>query len=80
MIEHPLRRKELLPVVHAKIRVAENGSITGKAPCELPPGEYQAPITLPEPKRRRRSLDLHDAPWDDSVSLRREDIYGPDGR
>jgi hypothetical protein len=71
-----------MPVVHAKIRVAQDGSITGKAPRELPPGEYQAPITLPEPKRRRRRLDLplHDAPWDDSVSLRREDIYGPDGR
>ena len=71
-----------MPVVHAKIRVAEDGSISGQAPRELPPGEYQAPITVPEPKRKRRRLDLplHDAYWDDSVSLRREDIYGPDGR
>ena len=73
-----------MPVVHAKIRVAEDGSISGKAPRELPPGEYQAPIAVPEPKpkpkRRRLDLPLHDVHWDDSVSLRREDIYGPDGR
>jgi hypothetical protein len=71
-----------MAVVHAKIRVAEDGSISGKAPRELPPGEYQAPITLPEPKRKRKGLDLrrHEAFWDDRVSLRREDIYGPEGR
>jgi hypothetical protein len=71
-----------MAVVHAKIRVAEDGSISGKAPRELPHGEYHAPITLPEPKRKRKGLDLprHEAFWDDSVSLRREDIYGPEGR
>jgi hypothetical protein len=71
-----------MPVIHAKIRVAEDGSISGKAPRELPPGEYQAPITIPERKAQApapRSA-LHDATWDDSVSLRREDIYGSDGR
>ena len=71
-----------MPVVLARIRVAPDGTITGQAPREVPPGEYQAPIRLPESKRRRRPLDLplHDAVWDDEVSLRREDIYGPDGR
>ena len=71
-----------MSVVLAKIRVAPDGTISGQAPRELPPGEYQAPIRLPEPKRRRRRLDLpvHDAYWDDNVSLRREDIYGADGR
>jgi hypothetical protein len=71
-----------MPVVHATIRVAEDGS-SGTAPRELPPGEYQAPIAAPEPKRKRRRLDLplHDSgTWDDHVCLRREDIYGPDGR
>lgn len=75
-------KRQAVPVVHAKIRVAEDGSISGKAPRELPPGEYQAPIMLPErkPKRQRLDLPTHEAYWDDSVSLRREDIYGPDGR
>lgn len=71
-----------MTVVLTKIRVAPDGTISGQAPREVPPGEYQAPIRLPEPKRSRRRLDLplHDAVWDDDVSLRREDIYGPDGR
>jgi hypothetical protein len=71
-----------MSVVLAKIRVAPDGTISGQAPRELPPGEYQAPIRLPERKAKRRRLDLplHDAYWDDAVSLRREDIYGPDGR
>ena len=71
-----------MTVVHATIRVAPDGTISGQAPRDLPPGEYQAPIRLPVPKRRRKRLDLpvHDAYWDDTVSLRREDIYGPDGR
>jgi hypothetical protein len=25
-------------------------------------------------------LPVHDGPWDDNISLRREDIYGDDGR
>lgn len=71
-----------MTIVNAKIRVAADGTISGKAPRELPPGEYEAPISLPAGKPKRRSLNLprHDAPWDDAVSLRREDIYGEDGR
>jgi hypothetical protein len=71
-----------MPVVLTKIRVAPDGTISGQAPREVPPGDYQAPIRLPEPKGRRGRLDLplHQAVWDDNVSLRREDLYGPDGR
>ena len=71
-----------MTVVVTRIRVAPDGTISGQAPREVPPGEHQAPIRLPEPKRRQAlDLPLHDCgPWDDSVSLRREDIYGPDGR
>jgi hypothetical protein len=72
-----------MPVVHTKIRVAEDGSISGKAPREVPPGEYQAPIAVPEQKRKRKRLDLplHDSgPWPEGFSVRREEIYGDDGR
>jgi hypothetical protein len=73
-----------MPVVHATIRVDADGTISGKAPRGVPPGEYEAPIDVPRqkprPKRKRLDLPLHDAAWDDSVSLRREDIYGDDGR
>ncbi len=73
-----------MPVVNAKIRVEADGTISGKAPQGVPPGEYEAPIDIaeqkPRPKRKRLDLPLHDANWDDTVSLRRKDIYGDDGR
>jgi hypothetical protein len=73
-----------MPVVHATIRVDADGTISGKAPRGVPPGEYETPIDVserkPRPKRQRLDLPLHDARWDDNVSLRREDIYGDDGR
>jgi hypothetical protein len=73
-----------MPVVHARIRVDADGTISGTAPPDVPPGEYDAPIDIATPKpqkRKRLDLPLHDSgPWDDSVSLRREDIYGDDGR
>lgn len=71
-----------MPVVHARIRVDADGTISGKARPDVPPGEYEAPIDFAAPKppkRKRLDLPLHDCgPWDDS--LRREDIYGDDGR
>jgi hypothetical protein len=54
-----------------------------KAPRELPPGEYQAPITVPEPKRKAKRLNLpmHDCgPWPEGFTVRREEIYGDEGR
>jgi hypothetical protein len=73
-----------MPVVTARIRIDADGTISGTAPRSVPPGEYEAPIevAVPKPpKRRRLDLPLHDCGlWDDSVSLRREDIYGDDGR
>lgn len=71
-------------VVHATIRVDADGTISGKAPRSVPPGEYETPIRVsarkPKPNAKRLDLPLHEAHWDDSISLRREDIYGDDGR
>jgi hypothetical protein len=72
-----------MPVVHATIRVDAEGTISGKAPREVPPGEYQAPIAVPEakPKPKRLELPLHDCgPWPERFTVRREEIYGDDGR
>jgi hypothetical protein len=72
-----------MPVVLTKIRVAPDGTISGQAPREVPPGEYQAPIRLPETKRQRRGLDLplHDCgPWPAGFTVRREEIYDDEGR
>jgi len=65
--------------------VADDHSIYGKAPGLAPVGEHEVIITLVErtaPPKFFRSADLpiHDLPWDDRIALRREDIYGDDGR
>ena len=57
---------------------------SGGVPKGTPPYTcYTATITVPETPRRRRSvrdMPVHHGPWDDSISLRREDMYGDDGR
>ena len=74
-----------MPVIHARIRVDADGTISGKPPRGVRPDEYETLIEVvqrkPRPKRKRLDLPLRDCgPWDDSVSLGREDIYGDDGR
>ena len=72
-----------MTVVTARIQVAEDGTISGRAPDGVPPGEHVAAITVATlPKRRLsvRDMPVHHEPWDDSISLRREDMYGDDGR
>jgi hypothetical protein len=72
-----------MTVVLTRIRVAPDVTISGQAPREVPPGEYQAPIQLPEAKPARAPLDLplHDCgPWPKGFAVRREEIYDDDGR
>ena len=74
--------------IHTRIRVGRDRSITGVAPPEVPPGEHEVTITLvpsaarqmPTKKFSVEDLPSHDIPWDDSISLRRADMYGDDGR
>ena len=69
-----------MTVITTRITVTPDGTISTATP--LPAGQYAASITLDDAKPKRSVLDLpvHDGPWDDSVSLRREDMYGDDGR
>jgi hypothetical protein len=74
-----------MPVVTARIRVDADGTISGKAPQGVPPGEYEAPIDVAErpPRRTRKRLDLplHDCgPWPERFTVRREEIYDDSGR
>jgi len=71
--------------IKARIRVGPDHSISGIAPDGVPPGEHEVAITVAPPKRPGKPFTMehfpiHDGPWDDSVSLRREDMYGDDGR
>jgi hypothetical protein len=73
-----------MTVITTRIQVAEDGTISGRAPPgQVPPGEHEAVITVATAPKRHLSvkdMPVHDEPWDDSISLRREDMYGDDGR
>jgi hypothetical protein len=79
------QRKAPMPSVRIHIHVAPDHSITGVAPASLPPGPHevvlQGPyVTAPTVPFRVADIPADNGPWDDSVSLRREDIYGDAGR
>jgi hypothetical protein len=69
-----------MAVITTRLTVNPDGTIS--AAERLPQGEYTAVITMKESPARRSVLDLpvHHGPWNDSVSLRREDMYSVDGR
>ena len=70
--------------IRTRIVVGPDRSITGIAPEELPPGEHEVMITVapayPGKPFTGEHLPGHNLGWDSSVSLRREDMYGDDGR
>ena len=74
-----------MTVVTTRIHVAADGAVS--LADTLPAGEYVATITIANAPRPRpgkpftmENFPVHDGPWDDRVSLRREDLYGDDGR
>jgi hypothetical protein len=73
-----------MATIRIRVTVKGDGTVEGKAPDGLPAGEHEATIDVAEPQPRRRfkieDFPTNDTPWDDSISLRREDMYGDDGR
>lgn len=72
-----------MTVITTRIIVSPDGAISTAIP--LPAGEYEAAITvagssLPGKPFTMNGFPVHDMGWDDSISLRREDMYGDDGR
>ncbi len=76
--------------VHARIHVHADHTITGIAPPDVPAGEHEVTIPIPLGPARRPAkkkpfnvgdLPTHDlGPWPEGLRLRREEIYGEDGR
>lgn len=71
--------------IRTRIQVAPDHTISGVAPLDVPPGEYVATITISAPQNPEKlssvtELPVHDIPSDGSISLRREDMHGGDGR
>jgi hypothetical protein len=72
-----------MAVITARIQVAEDGTISGRVPDGIRPGEHEFAINVSTTPKRRLSvkdMPVHDEPCDNSISLRREDMYGDDGR
>jgi hypothetical protein len=74
-----------MTTVRMRIHVAADHTISGVAHAELLPGEHDVTVAA-EPRSRRGKpfrydgFPVVDAPSDDSVSLRRKDMNGDDGR
>ena len=75
--------------IEAKVIVAEDGKIALEevnAPPQVKPGEHEAIIVIDgqvvgAKQRMPITFSAHDiGSWPDNLSLRREDIYGDDGR
>ncbi len=71
--------------VKTKVHITEDGTLEVRVPTDLPPGDHEAVIVVNppgpvKPRFRVAELPIHEEPWDGSISLRREDLYGDDGR
>jgi hypothetical protein len=65
--------------------VTPDRTLTIRLPVDVTPGEHRIVVVIDESliDGRRPPLDLpvHDlGPWPEGLSLRREDLYGDDGR
>jgi hypothetical protein len=75
-----------MTTVRVRLHVDEQGHVTGQVVPTVPPGDYTAALVLPPAERPAEApaqLDwpVHDSgPWPADLSLRREDLYGDDGR
>jgi hypothetical protein len=72
--------------IEATATVEEDGKLTVRVPPEIEPGEHQVVVIIDEVHRTvagRPSVTFsaHDiGTWPEGLSLRREDMYGDDGR
>jgi hypothetical protein len=76
-----------MTLVRTKIRVSEDGTISGRVSPAVPPGEHEVTIDVaPEAQRKPGRFDVKNlptinlGPWPATVTLRREEIYEDDGR
>ena len=75
-----------MATVTIPLHVDPDGRITGRVPSFVPPGNYTAPLQVPDPDGRPASAipdsdwPIHDpGAWPAGFSLHREDLYGEEG-
>jgi hypothetical protein len=78
-----------MTVITARITVNSDGSISGRAPAQVPAGQHDVRLDLPLqalrllPSQRfdARDMPSHDmGKWPAGTTLSREEIYRDDGR
>jgi hypothetical protein len=72
--------------IETKATVTPDGILTVQVPPDVPPGEHQVVVLIDElsseqVERPPLSFPSHDlGPWPEGFTVRREEIYGDDGR
>ncbi|MBD2773109.1 hypothetical protein [Iningainema tapete] len=67
-------------------KITASGELTVNIPGNMPEGEYQVVLVIEERPIEKEKSRLQDFPvisigsWPENFSLRREDMYGDDGR
>lgn len=75
-----------MTAVIAHVHVDAAGRITGQVASTVPPGDYTTRLEVAQDTAGAGASDqldwpVHDCgPWPTGLTLRREDIYGDDGR
>ncbi len=75
-----------MKTIETTATVSDNGSLTLQTPPEIVPGKHKVVVVVDEETvktKKQRSIDIpviHLGKWPEYLSLRREDMYGDDGR
>ncbi len=78
-----------MTVITTRIQVAPDRTMSGRLPADVPPGEHVVVIQIADRPARQLPALAFDAadlptldlgPWPEELSLRREEMYGDDGR
>jgi hypothetical protein len=76
--------------IQTRLRVARDGTVTGRVDPRVPPGEHEAILIVADSANdhpvKKVDLGMVDfpvddcGPWPERLSLSRQDLYGDDGR
>jgi hypothetical protein len=75
-----------MKTIQMNVVVEPGRTVTLHLPDAIEPGTYQATLVIDDRPIRPLKSDLSDfpvhdvGPWPEGLSLRREDLYGDDGR
>lgn len=75
-----------MKTIQMTVNVGEDRKLTVQLPVDILPGEHAVVVVIDEPPGSRPAFSMKDfpshdvGPWPEGFSVRREEIYGDDGR